>query len=390
MLHNIFNIISRFKNLPPQSRALSRYKNLPKVYAFDKICFYPFNQEIVLFCGYFAKPLESILDDVRKNIIPGIIHWQSPNFFGYFQANASTTGFLREMLYTGLNVAGFNWISSPTTTELEIVVIDCQNHFYFREMVEVLYMVALVTCEAIVCTLAATRDTALKDISEDKITKLVVYRSNQTHSVLQKAAKLVGFSPSNFRPIVTSSSADFALSPNDVRMAMEQDLANGLFPLFLCVTIGTTTAGVVDSLIGLGLVARDYGVWLHVDAAYAGSACICPEIRQYLDGVELCDSISINPHKYGVANLRNHLRKNVELVKHFEGLLATDCSFEVVPRKFALVGFRLKSNPSIFNDDVSKLNRELLEVVNASGCAFMTHAVVGGTYMLHGVRLVRL
>ncbi|KAF6146394.1 hypothetical protein GIB67_042887 [Kingdonia uniflora] len=222
-----------------------------------------------------------------------------------------------------------------------------------------------------------------------------------------KATKLVGILPLNFRPITTLSSAEFALSPSDVRMAMKQDLTNGLFPLFFCATIDTTAAGAVNPLIGLGLVARDYGMWLHVDAAYAGSACISPKFRPYLDGVELCDSISMNPHKwfhtnmdcrclwltdrrslieslstnpeflknkaseshdavdfmdrqltlsrrfrsinlwviiqrYGVANLRNHVRKDVELAKHFDGLIATDCKFEVVvPRKFALVGFRL-------------------------------------------------
>ncbi|KAF6159337.1 hypothetical protein GIB67_032108 [Kingdonia uniflora] len=223
------------------------------------------------------------------------------------------------------------------------------------------------TCEAIVYTLAAARDKPLKDIGKDKITILVVYGSNQTHYVLQKAVKLVGNSPLNFRPIVTSSSADFAFLPNGVRMALDQDLANGLFPLFFCTTIGTTATRVVDPLIGLGIVAKDYGMWLHVDVAYTGSACICLEFRPYLDGVELCDSI----------------RKYVELAKHFEGLQAIDCRFEVaVPRKFTLVGFRLKSNPSIFSNDVSNLNRELLEAVNARGRAFMTHSVVGDTYML--------
>ncbi|KAF6141538.1 hypothetical protein GIB67_023293 [Kingdonia uniflora] len=105
------------------------------------------------------------------------------------------------------------------------------------------------------------------------------------------------------RPITTLSSAEFALSPSDVRMAMKQDLTNGLFPLFLCATIDTTAAGAVNPLIGLGLVARDYGMWLHVDAAYAGSACISPKFRPYLDGVELCDSISMNPHKWFLTNM---------------------------------------------------------------------------------------
>ncbi|GMP67053.1 hypothetical protein CsSME_00027173 [Camellia sinensis var. sinensis] len=400
---------------------------------------------------YFPESLETILGDIQTDILPGLTHWQSPNFFAYFQANASTAAFLGEMLCTGLNVVGFNWISSPAATELEAIVVDWmgkmlklpQSFLFSGGGGGVLHGS---TCEAIVCTLAAARDKALNELGADKITKLVVYGSDQTHFTLQKASKLVGINPNNFRAIKTSTLTSFALAPDDVRATMEADLASGLVPLFLCATIGTTALGAVDSLEGLGQVAKDYEVWFHVDAAYGGSACICPEFRQYLNGIELVDSISMNPHKwfltnmdccclwvknpstlvdslstspeilrnkateskkvvdykdwqialsrrfralklwlvirrYGVANLMEHIRSDIKLAKKFEGFVVEDERFEVVvPRKFALVCFRLKPRRS--EEDGSKLNWKLLEEVNSSGKAFMTHAVVDGTFLI--------
>ncbi|XAR55447.1 hypothetical protein NMG60_11035517 [Bertholletia excelsa] len=400
---------------------------------------------------YFPEPLETILGETESRILPGLTHWQSPNFFAYFQANASTAAFLGEMLCTGLNVVGFSWISSPAATELEAIVMDWMGKmlklpraFLFTgQGGGVLYGS---TCEAMVCTLAAARDKALKELGPEKITKLVVYASDQTHSSLQKAAKLVGILPSNFRAIKTSQSNYFALAPEDVMSAIKDDLARGLVPLFLCATIGTTAVGAVDPLDELGKVTNEYGVWLHVDAAYAGSACICPEFRKYLDGVELADSLSMNPHKwfltnmdccclwvrkpsmlieslstspeilrnsasetegvvdykdwqialsrrfraiklwmvirrYGVVNLMAHVRSDVRLARRFEELVRGDERFEVVvPRKFALVCFRLETRRE--EEDGREVNMKLLEAVNSSGRAFMTHAVVDGTYII--------
>ncbi|KAJ4950717.1 hypothetical protein NE237_027549 [Protea cynaroides] len=403
---------------------------------------------------YLSEPLEEILDDVHNIIIPGLTHWQSPNFFAYFQANASTAGFLGEMLCTGLNVVGFNWITSPAATELERIVMDWmgkllklpRSFLFSGKGGDVLHGSS---CESIVCTLAAARDKVLKEMGGHmNITKLVVYGSDQTHSCLQKAAKLVGIPPSNFRPITTSSSMGFSLSAHDVRVAMEEDLASGLVPMILCGTVGTTGSGAVDQLDGLGHVAKEFGVWFHIDAAYAGSACICPEFRHYLDGVELADSISMNPHKwflsnmdccclwvknpkllvdslssdpeylrnkfsdqsndhevvdykdwqialsrrfhaiklwivlrrYGEANLMSHIRSDMKLAKHFESLVVADGRFEVVvPRRFAVLCFRLKL---IKGEDGCEMNRNLLDAINSSGRAYMTHTVLRGIFII--------
>ena len=159
------------------------------------------------------------------------------------------------------------------------------------------------TCEAAVCTMAVARDRVLKKIGWDNISKLVVYASDQTHSTFRKVSRIIGIKPSNFRQLPTSAATGFALSPGVVHMAMKDDVALGLVPMYLCATVGTTGCGAVDPIEGLGLVANEYGVWLHVDAAYAGSACICPEFRHYLDGVELADSFSLNPHKWLLTNM---------------------------------------------------------------------------------------
>ncbi|CAI0407351.1 unnamed protein product [Linum tenue] len=288
--------------------------------------------------------------------------------------------------------------------------------------------------------LVAARDQKLAEIGKDKIGKLVVYCSDQTHCALQKAAKVVGIRPGNVRAVATTRAAAFALSPDSLESAVLADVEMGWVPLFLCATIGTTSTTAVDPLKPLCHVAKEYGMWVHVDAAYGGSACICPEFRHVIDGVEGADSFSLNAHKwffttldccclwvknpdalkrslstnpeylrnqasdsggvidykdwqltlsrrfrslklwmvlrsYGVANLRSFLRGHVAMAKAFEKLVAGDDRFEVVvPRRFAMVCFRMSAN--------NLMNKKLLERVNGSGRVFMTHALVGGIYLL--------
>ncbi|KAJ0079551.1 hypothetical protein Patl1_23016 [Pistacia atlantica] len=400
---------------------------------------------------YCSESLEEILKDVTDSILPGLTHWQSPNFFAYFQANASTAGFLGEMLCSGLNVVGFNWISSPAATELESIVMDWMGKMLKLPSSSLFCgtgggVLHGSTCEAVVCTLATARDKALEKLGGcEYITKLVVYASDQTHFTFQKAAKLVGIPSSNFRALTTSVSTEFSLSPEKVRAAIEDDIKSGLVPLYLCATVGTTGSGAVDPLQELGEIAREYKLWFHIDAAYAGSACVCPEFRHYLDGVELADSISMNAHKWfltnmdccclwikqpkllvdslsihseimrnsatesntvidykdwqialsrrfkalklwivirkhGLANLMHHIRSDIEMAKRFEALVREDKRFEMMAtRRFALVCFRLKPKRE---DEGSELNGKLIDAVNSSGRAFMSHTVLTGVYVI--------
>ncbi|XP_078163182.1 pyridoxal phosphate (PLP)-dependent transferases superfamily protein [Carex rostrata] len=406
------------------------------------------------------ESIETILKDIQSHIVPGITHWQSPNYFAYFPSSGSTAGFLGEMLSTGFNIVGFNWMSSPAATELESIVMDWLGNM-LKLPQSFLFagggggVLQGTTCEAILCTLTAARDKMLDKIGRDKIGKLVVYGSDQTHCALQKAAQIAGINPANFRAVQTFKSDSFGLSPVELMKQVEADIAIGLVPLFLCATVGTTSSTAVDLLPGLCKVAAKNGMWVHVDAAYAGSACICPEFRHFIDGVEDADSFSFNAHKwffttldccclwvknpdslvralstnpeylrnkateskqvvdykdwqialsrrfrslklwmvlrsYGVANLRNFLRSHVRMAKVFEGLISLDTRFEVVvPRYFATVCFRLvySSTDEIdggneANGINNEINKRLLEMINASGKIYMTHAVIGGIYVI--------
>ncbi|PRQ55467.1 putative aromatic-amino-acid transaminase [Rosa chinensis] len=408
---------------------------------------------------YDPEPISTILKDVQDHIVPGLTHWQSPNFFAYFSSTASTAGFLGEMLTTGLNVVGFNWVSSPAATELENIVMDwladmlqLPKSFHFSGNGGGVLHGS--TCEAIVCTMAAARDQMLRRIGSENLGNLVVYGSDQTHSTLQKASQILGINMENFRAIKTTKSTEFALSPEMLRLTISSDLEEGLVPLFVCATIGTTATTAIDPLEALCHVAKEYGVWVHVDGAYAGSACICPEFRHFIDGVEGANSFTFNPHKwlftgmdccclwvknpsalvlslstnpeflrntasnskqvvdykdwqialsrrfralrvwlvlrsYGVANLRNFIRSHVKMAKTFEGLVRMDKRFEiVVPRDFSLVCFRISPSALISRDEdgeigmINEVNCKLLDAINASGKAYMTHAVVGGIFLL--------
>ncbi|KAL7190421.1 hypothetical protein ACSBR2_022656 [Camellia fascicularis] len=380
---------------------------------------------------YDPEPIEKILYDVERHIIPGITHWQSPNHFAFFPCGGSIAGFLGEMLSTGFNVVGFNWMSSPAATELESIVMD-----WLGKMLQLpnsfLFsggggggggVLQGTTCEAILCTLAAARDHCLDRIGRDWIGKLVVYGSDQTHFAVQKAARIAGINPDNFRDITTTKASAFGLSPDSLESAIVSDVKAGLIPLFLCATVGTTSSTAVDSLGPLCDVAKRYNMWVHVDAAYAGSACICPEFRHFIDGVEALststpeylknkatESNQVVDYKdwqialsrrframklwlvlrtYGLVNLRNFIRGHVNMAKHFEGLVAMDHRFElVVPRNFAMVCFRV--SPSALHDHrepsdencVNKFNCKLLESINSAGRIYMTHAVVGGVYVI--------
>ncbi|KAB1222784.1 Tyrosine/DOPA decarboxylase 5 [Morella rubra] len=196
------------------------------------------------------------------------------------------------------------WISSPAATELEKIVMD-----WVGEMLqlpkEFLFsgngggVLQGTTCEAIFCTLISARDQTLSRIGRENMKKLVVYGSKQTHRALQKAARLIaGIHPYNFRAIETSKSTSFGLSPDSLRSSICANIEAGLGPLLLCATVGTTSTTAIDPLGSLSEVANTYGVWVHIDAAYAGCACICPEFRHFMDGVEAANSFNLNAHKW--------------------------------------------------------------------------------------------
>ncbi|XP_076960330.1 tyrosine decarboxylase-like [Bidens hawaiensis] len=254
------------------------------------------------------ESIETILIDVKNNIIPGITHWQSPNFFAYFASSGSTASFLGEMLINGFNVVGFNWESSPAATELEIIVME-----WLLKLLELPKFFSFsnggggvlhgTTCEAFICTLHAAREKILDQTGRQNAQKLVVYCSDQTHFSFQKSVKIVGINKENIREVSTSKSLNFQLSPKLLDKMIKKDIEDGFVPMYLCATVGTTSMTMVDPLGPLCEVSSAYNMWVHVDAAYAGSACICPEFRHFLNGVEGASSFSFNAHKWMLTSL---------------------------------------------------------------------------------------
>ncbi|XP_019097105.1 PREDICTED: tyrosine decarboxylase 1-like [Camelina sativa] len=253
------------------------------------------------------ETMDQVLDDVRAKILPGVTHWQSPSFFAYYPANSSVAGFLGDMLSAGLGIMGFSWITSPAATELEMIVLDWLAKLLnlpdqFLSKGNGGGVIQGSTSEAILVVLIAARNKVLRNVGQNALEKLVVYSSDQTHSAFQKTCQIVGIHPENCRVLETDASTNYALRPGLLQEAVSQDLEAGLIPFFLCATVGTTSSAAIDPLAELGKIANSNDMWFHVDAAYAGSACICPEYRQYIDGVETTDSFSMSAHKWFLTN----------------------------------------------------------------------------------------
>ncbi|XVE78007.1 hypothetical protein DITRI_Ditri13aG0109600 [Diplodiscus trichospermus] len=198
-------------------------------------------------------------------MLPGVTHWQSPTYFAYYPSNSNDAGFLGEMLNAGINLVGFSWIMSTAATELEMMGT---------------------ASEAALVVLLAARDKVLRRAGKGAVEKLIVYASDQTHYALQKACQIGGIHRENCRLLKANSSTKYALSPEFLGETISQDLAIGLIPFFLCATargkVGTTSSTTVDPLLALGKIARNNEMWFH---AFAGSACVCPDFRHYIDGM---------------------------------------------------------------------------------------------------------
>ncbi|XP_042003833.1 phenylacetaldehyde synthase-like isoform X1 [Salvia splendens] len=287
------------------------------------------------------ESLQDVLDDIQSKILPGVTHWQSPEFFAYFPSNSSVAGFLGEMLSAGINMVGFSWITSPAATELEMIVLDwlakaLKLPDQFLSTGQGGGVIQGTASEAVLVVLLAARDQVLRRVGKDATGRLVVYCSDQTHSALQKACKIAGIYPENFRLLKTDSSTDYALSPESLSEAISRDIASGLIPFFFCATVGTTSSTAVDPLTELGKISNSNGLWFHIDAAYAGSACICPEFRHYIHGVEGANSFNMNAHKWFLTNF--------------------DCSALWVKDRSALVQ-SLSTNPEFLKNKASQDNK---------------------------------
>jgi aromatic-L-amino-acid decarboxylase len=254
-----------------------------------------------------GEAFEQILRDVSHLILPGVTHWQSPNFFAYFPANASGPAILGDLLSSGLGVQGMLWSTGPACTELETHVMDW--------LVDMLALpdkflssgpgggvIQDTASSAALCALLAARERATTFRSNENgyNDRLVAYASSQAHSSIEKGVKIAGIGRSNLRLIDVDD--QFAMRPDLLAAQIDMDRKAGRIPFFVGATVGTTSSNGIDPIEEIGRICQEHRIWLHVDGAMAGTAALCPEYRWIQDGLELADSYCFNPHKWMFTN----------------------------------------------------------------------------------------
>jgi aromatic-L-amino-acid/L-tryptophan decarboxylase len=393
-----------------------------------------------------GEAIEAIFRDFENVLMPGITHWQHPGWFGYFPANNSPASVLGELLTAGLGAQCMVWQTSPAAAELEEVVLD-----WLRQMIGLPEgfsgVIQDTASTATLCALLSARERATGyEGNESGLTRpLAVYASEEAHSSVDKGVRIAGFGKKNLRRIPTD--ARFALIPEKLEEAIVRDRDGGLVPACVVATAGTTSSGAVDPLRPIGEICRRHGVWLHVDAAWAGTAALLPDKRWVLDGAELADSLVFNPHKWMVTNfdcsayfvrdpaalvrtfeihpeylktgvdakVKNYRDWGIQLGRRFRALklwfvvrsygveelqamvgehirlaglikdwVEADSRFELLaPADLALVCFRL--NDGRDEPALNELNRRFLAEINAAGPVFLTHTTLRGKYTLRFV-----
>ena len=392
-----------------------------------------------------GEPMETVFADFERIAMPGMTHWQHPRFFAYFPANSSPPSVLAEMLTAALGAQCMLWQTSPAATEMETRMLD-----WLRQAIGLPEGFAGViqdsASSAILCALLTARERATGGAANEQGlagagAAPVVYTSDQAHSATEKGAKIAGYGRRHVRLIETGD--DFAMKPDALDAAIRADRAAGLRPACIVASMGTTGVGAIDPLDGIGAVARAHDVFLHVDAAWAGSALICEEHRWMLRGIEAVDSLVFNPHKwlltnfdcsahfvrdpdalvrtfsilpaylqsregsavidyrdwsvplgrrfralklwfvlrsYGLAGLREVVRRHIALAEWLEGEIAAHPDFELMaPRSLSLLNFRFAPQGAGALDE---LNERLLHAINDEGRIYLTQGSVNGAYAI--------
>jgi aromatic-L-amino-acid decarboxylase len=378
-----------------------------------------------------AESLDDALRDISNIIVPGLTHWNHPGFFAYFPNTGSGPGILGELLTAAFNVNGMVWRTSPAASELEGLVLD-----WLRQMLGlpedfkgIVYDTASIsTLHAMIAARQVVGDIDAREdgIGGPRAPRLRMYASVEAHSSVEKNAIAIGIGRRGLVKIGVDS--EFRMDPALLEAAIEEDIRQGYRPFCVVATVGTTSTTSVDPVSAIAAICRRFGLWLHVDAAYAGSAAILPEMRRLFSGIEQADSMVMNPHKwlltpvdfsaffcrrpealkealslvpvylktpeddvtnymdyglqlgrrfralklwlvirhFGVEGLRAVIREHMRLAKLFASWVEADPRFEIVaPVPFSTVCFRLKS------DDAA--NQALIDRVNASGRVFLSH-----------------
>ncbi|GAA1759066.1 pyridoxal-dependent decarboxylase [Luedemannella helvata] len=248
--------------------------------------------------------LTGLVDDLDAIIAPGLTHWQHPRFFGYFPANTSGPSVLGDLVAAGLGTQGMLWATGPACTEVETVMLDWladlldlpgkfRSHATGGGVIQ-----DSASSATLVATLAALHRASGGDWrTHGTRRRYTVYTSTEGHSSIEKAVRLAGIGDAGLR-LIEVDDHTLAMNPDRLRERIAADLADGAVPALVVATVGTTSTTAVDPLPAIGEITREYGLWLHVDAAYAGAAAVCPELRHGHAGLEHADSYCFDPHKW--------------------------------------------------------------------------------------------
>jgi aromatic-L-amino-acid/L-tryptophan decarboxylase len=254
-----------------------------------------------------GESFEAMMRDVERLILPGITHWQSPNFFAFFPSNTSFPSMLGEMLSSGLGVQGMLWATSPACTELETHLMDWLVAMLglpqkFLSTSTGGGVIQDTASSSSLCALLAARERATNYASNERGCdgRLVAYTSAQAHSSIEKGAKIAGIGRQNLRLIEVDEK--FAMKPDVLVAQIKKDIADSRVPFFVCATVGTTSSNAMDPVRAIGKICTEHKLWLHIDAAMSGTAALCDEFRWIQDGVDFADSYGFNPHKWMFTN----------------------------------------------------------------------------------------
>ncbi|MET6989647.1 pyridoxal phosphate-dependent decarboxylase family protein [Sediminicola arcticus] len=394
-----------------------------------------------------GQEMEAIFKDFKEVVLPGITHWQNPNFFAYFQANTSPPSILAEMLTATLGVQGMKWETSPVATELEEKMMEWLRDGIGipNEWAGVIQdSASMATLSAILTARERLSDYQVNENGFEGFTKLRVYCSDQTHSSIEKGAKIAGVGKKNVIKIPTNDLLE--MRSGLLQEQIEKDIEEGYHPLCIVAALGTTGTMAMDPLEAIGRIAEKHGIWLHVDAAYAGAAFLLPEYQGLMKGIEKADSFVFNPHKwlftnfdctayfvkdkkvllntfsilpeylktasdglvnnycdwgiplgrrfrslklwfvmrhYGMEGLQKLLRLHIDLAMWLETEIDKNSSFElVVPRSMNLICFRYRPYEIEDEDAINTINEQLLQHLNAMGKLYLTHTKINGIYTL--------
>src|SRR5687768_12727441 len=248
-----------------------------------------------------GESMEKIIEDVDRLIVPALTHWSHPSFFAYFATSTSAPGIFGELLTAAFDNKSMLWRTSPASTELEEVVLDWLRQMMGLDkgMIGIIYDTASVSS---MHAIAAAREGVEKRIREEGMSGrkdlplLRVYVSEQAHSSIEKGVITLGLGQKGLRKIPTDS--EFRMDASALAEAIEEDKRNGYVPFCIVATVGTTSTSSIDPVAEIIPIGEKHCMWLHVDAAYAGSAAVVPELRHILKGCERADSVAVNPHKW--------------------------------------------------------------------------------------------